>query len=49
MPGKRAEGVSLRKFGVEDELWEKALAKAKTESRSLSSVLREFLREYVKS
>lgn len=49
MPGKRAEGVSLRKFGVEDDLWEKALAKARSEGRSLSAVIREFLESYVES
>lgn len=48
MPGKRAAGVFLAKFGVERELWNAALAKAKSEGRSLSEVLREFLRVYVK-
>lgn len=47
MPGKRAEGVTARNFPVEDELWEKAKAKAKAEGRSVASVLQDALRAYV--
>jgi hypothetical protein len=47
MPGVRREGVVVRNFPVEGELWEKAKAKAKTEGRSVASVLQEALREYV--
>jgi hypothetical protein len=46
MPGKRADGVFLAKFGVDRELWKAAMAKASTEGRSLSAVIREFLLAY---
>lgn len=49
MPNQRAEGVYLAKFGVDRNLWDKALAKAASEDRSLSAVLREFLEGYVDS
>lgn len=45
--GKRAPGVFLAKFGIDRDLWNEALAKAKSEGRSLSAVLREFLESYV--
>lgn len=47
MPGVRAKGVKLRNVGVSDELWQAAKAKAASEGRSLSEVIREFLAEYV--
>jgi hypothetical protein len=46
MPGKRAEGTILANFGVSETLWKAAVAKARSEGRSLSDVLREFLRGY---
>jgi hypothetical protein len=49
VPNKRAEGIHLAKFGVDRDLWGKALAKAASEDRSLSAVLREFLEGYVDS
>ncbi len=47
MPGRRAEGVKLRNVGVDDELWDAAMAKAKERGESLSEVIRRKLREYV--
>jgi hypothetical protein len=47
--GEPREGVQRRSFPVENELWQAALAKATTEGRPLAEVLREFLREYVKT
>jgi hypothetical protein len=47
--GEPREGVQRRSFGIEDELWEAAIAKAKAEGRALAEVIREFLREYVKT
>jgi hypothetical protein len=46
LPGKRADGVFLAKFGTDRALWNAALARARSEGRSLSAVLREFLRAY---
>jgi len=46
MPGKRAEGTILANFSVDKALWKAAMAKAASEGRSLSEVIREFLREY---
>jgi hypothetical protein len=46
MPGKRAEGTSVRNFGCEDDLWEAAKAKATERGESLSEVIRRKLREY---
>ena len=47
MPGQRAADVRLRNIGVEDDLWAAAKARAASEGRSLSEVIRQFLREYV--
>jgi negative regulator of replication initiation len=47
MPGKRADGVKLRNVGVDDELWDAAMAKAKDRGESLSEVIRRKLREYL--
>ena len=47
MPGQRAEGTILANFSVDKALWQLAISKAKSEGRSLSDVLREFLRGYV--
>jgi len=46
MPGKRAEGVRMRGIPIHDDLWKAAMAKAKSEGRSLYEVIREFLRAY---
>jgi hypothetical protein len=46
MRGRPREGVTRRNVGVEDELWEAAKAKAASEGRSVSEVIREFLCEY---
>lgn len=46
--GKRADGTFLANIPVDRAVWDKAKAKAKSEGRSLASVLREFLDEYVK-
>lgn len=46
MHGERREGVTSRNFAVDDELWEAAKAKAASEGKALSEVIREFLREY---
>ncbi|NJP24420.1 ribbon-helix-helix protein, CopG family [Microbispora sp. SCL1-1] len=47
MPGKRAEGVTVRNISIEDDLWAAAKAKAASEGRSLSAVIRELLREWL--
>lgn len=47
MPGVRREGVVVRNFPVEGELWEKAKVKAAGEGRSMANVLQTALREYV--
>jgi plasmid stability protein len=47
MHGQRAAGVRSRNFAVEDELWDAAKARAASEGRPLSEVIRELLREYV--
>lgn len=47
MPGKRADGVVVANFGIDKALWKAAMDKAASEGRSLSEVIREFLREYV--
>jgi predicted HicB family RNase H-like nuclease len=47
MPGKRADGVKLRNVGVDDELWDAAMAKANERGESLSEVIRRKLREYL--
>ncbi len=47
MPGKRADGVSLRKFGVNDALWEEAKATT-TPDLSVGEVLREALKAWLK-
>jgi Ribbon-helix-helix protein, copG family len=47
MHGERKAGVRSRNFAVEDELWDAAKARAASEGRPLSEVIREFLREYV--
>jgi len=46
MPGQRAEGLTGARFWVDKALWKAAMAKAASEGRSLSDVIREFLREY---
>lgn len=46
MPGKRAEGVHTHGLPIHDDLWKAAMAKAKSEGRSLYAVIREFLRGY---
>jgi hypothetical protein len=46
MPGQRADGIHVANFGVDRALWNAALEKARGEGRSLSDVLRQFLREY---
>ena len=38
----------LQNIRVDRELWSSALAKARAEGRTLSEVIREFLREYAK-
>lgn len=47
MPGQRAQGVRPHAVPVHDDLWAAALAKAKREGRSLTSVIREALERYV--
>lgn len=44
--GRPAEGIIRANFGVEKTLWDAAKAKAASEGRSLSEVLREFLSGY---
>ena len=39
---------SAKSFRVDDDLWQAAQAKARSEGRIVSHVLREALREYVK-
>lgn len=41
-------GTRLRNIRVEDELWDAAKAKAATEGRNLSEVLREFLERWTR-
>jgi hypothetical protein len=43
-PGK---GTPIRPVRVSDELWQKALAKARERGESLSDVIRDALRAYV--
>jgi hypothetical protein len=49
VPNKRAEGIVMRGLPVHRDLWQAAAAKAKSEGRSLYEVIREFLREYIKT
>lgn len=42
------ERTPLRAIRVDDELWKAAQAKAEAEARTVSDVIREALRKYVK-
>ncbi len=46
MPGKRADNLIGARVWVDRELWNAALAKAASQGRPLSEVIREFLKEY---
>lgn len=46
MPNKRAVGVKVRHIPLHEDLWKAAKAKAASEGRSVSEVIREFLCEY---
>lgn len=46
MPNKRAEGQITPNISIDAALWGEAKAKAVSEGRALSEVIREFLREW---
>jgi len=47
MPGQRAGNIITPNFGIDRDLWAAAKAKAASEGRPISAVIREFLESYV--
>jgi hypothetical protein len=41
-------GKKVRSVRVSDQLWARAMAKAKSEGKSVSEVIVDFLKEYIK-
>jgi hypothetical protein len=47
MPGQRAEGVAPRSAPLHKDLWDAVLARARSEGRTRTDVIRELLQAYV--